>query len=345
MSFLGVLALSSAVSRFDRRWGQLLLWLLCAIPFDAFYEGRQLSEPLATAFLALGFSVPVIAREWRGRWFASGVLLGLAVLTRDVYILLVPFVALIAALGTFGTAWRVTVARPAAILLGAALVILPWTYRNCALADQCSVVSRGGLGFTLWIGTWERDGLWWNAKGADFPDYAFDRPEERADAERWFVSPDVEARSRFFGEMARRRIVQDPLRWIVTCVRRFPRLWVGTRSDLFALQSPPFTRGSVPWYAFKLSCFGTNILVLLFGLAGALMTIKRCRFCDWLWAAAPILYTGGVYFVLHNTETRYSQPVFQFLIAFASFALLAAYDSARRRFGFQVEGGSSGAAG
>jgi len=80
--------------KFNVKAAFLCSFLICICPFDALYNGRVLAETLVTVFLCTG-SIMFLSK----RWLLSGILLGAAALTRDIYLLL-PFLFLIIALFT-----------------------------------------------------------------------------------------------------------------------------------------------------------------------------------------------------------------------------------------------------
>jgi 4-amino-4-deoxy-L-arabinose transferase-like glycosyltransferase len=95
------------------------------------------------------------------RLFPFGLTLGLATLVRPASLLLAP-VALLLRRHTLGV-----VLRGAALMLaGAAVVILPWTLRNCARLDGCALVSTNG-GWNLAIGALTETGRFTTLRASD----------------------------------------------------------------------------------------------------------------------------------------------------------------------------------
>jgi 4-amino-4-deoxy-L-arabinose transferase-like glycosyltransferase len=110
------------------------------------YSSLVMTEIVAAALLtALG----AVLLWYRGRTLgliAAGLLLGAAVLVRPASLLILPF-ALATQPG--GALQRL---RDGAILVAAsALIVLPWTLRNCQRFDGCALVSSNG-GWNLAIG-------------------------------------------------------------------------------------------------------------------------------------------------------------------------------------------------
>jgi len=109
----------------------------------------------------------------RGRFARSGVMLGLAALTRPVALIAIPLFALFT---VAPAARRPYHRRPAGVLLLAALLtIAPWTIRNAVHYHQLIVINDAG-GFNLWRGNHpeirqladEHDRAAFNAESAHF---------------------------------------------------------------------------------------------------------------------------------------------------------------------------------
>lgn len=245
--------------------------LIAGCPFLALFDFRLLSESLYINLLIWAWLAPLP--------IASGVLLGLAILTRDT-LLLLPLLA-VAILRT----------RYAAVTaLVAYACVLPWYVTGS---------SQSRFGLNLWAGTWERNGDWYLRdlyNAPEFPPYAFRSPgEERLIRSTW-PNDDVLKRVAFD------RIKSDTVGTAKVWASRYWRLWVGTRSDNIAFRAERF---SLTWKALKSAFWGLNLLTLLFGLWGLL---KPDKF------AIPVLYAALVYIPFHNTETRYSLFAIPFLL-------------------------------
>jgi 4-amino-4-deoxy-L-arabinose transferase-like glycosyltransferase len=132
------------------------------------------SEPLFIAFVLAALAAALRARAGPlhvVRWAVlSGVLAGLAWLTRSNGFVLFPALCLLVWTATPRLSLR-ALAAPAAVLAAAALVVAPWTIRNAIELDAFFPVSSEG-GYTL-AGTY-------NATSANDPDYpAGWRPPEQ----------------------------------------------------------------------------------------------------------------------------------------------------------------------
>lgn len=340
---LGVVAvalLGSAVGTLSKRNGRWALWALALSPFDAVYGGAMLSEALVTFFLVAGISAPFLLRG-RSRWAASGVLVGLAALTRDVYMLLIPVLALLAVVVIVRQPLKTRLVLGLLVALGGAVTIAPWTVRNVVVVHQVVPISRSSFAHSLYLGTWVRNTSHLVAGGdlgepEDFPAYAWKLPGERELYTRWsWRKPNDEvARDRVYMQMFRSRLAGDPLGVALAYVRRAPYVWVGTtRFDLFAFRPSAMARGKPLYFAAKVTLFGLNIVGVLAGMFGIGICLWKH---NWrlFWFGIPVVYTIGILAPLGVIEPRYTQPVYSCLLVMA--CLTARYASvawrrARRR--------------
>ncbi|HEX5609904.1 MAG TPA: hypothetical protein VFX45_07420 [Solirubrobacterales bacterium] len=133
------------------------------------YQGMLMSEPLAATLLAGA----VLAILWAGdggsllRWLWPGALLGALALVRPEYLGIAVLLALVifgcgALRGSFfapevhkepRVGWQGWLARAAALLVGVAVVVAPWTVRNAVALDRFVPISTGG-GQVLFAGTY-----------------------------------------------------------------------------------------------------------------------------------------------------------------------------------------------
>jgi hypothetical protein len=322
------LVVTLAVHRVAPPAAKLAAWFTMVSPFDAIYAGRLLSEPLSTFWLCVGLSIAILY-ETTWSWAIAGAFLGAGVLTRDTILPVIPAAACLALVFPTlrGGARKVA---PVLLVAGAAIVLLPWTYRNCRAVGSCSVTSKGLAGMNLWVGTWEHDGAWLTPNGPVLPDAAFESDAERARLGALDIYDP--ANDSVLRAVALAHIAAHPLRVVSRWILRGPRMWIGTRTDLVEFRAP-FTRNSVAWYALKLFCFALNSIWLLLGAVGVAFAFRRWK--RLLWFAVPIAVTLLVYLPFHDTETRYSQPVYPLVLAFAALGTVSLRElvggAARRR--------------
>jgi hypothetical protein len=130
------------------------------------YQGMLMSEPLAATLLC--GAVLAVCWAWDGealaRWLLPGALLGALTLVRPEYLgvsVLLAFVVALRTMLTFGPHgvqklnidWGRGLAVGGVLVVGVALVVLPWTVRNVVALDRVVPVSTGG-GQVLFAGTY-----------------------------------------------------------------------------------------------------------------------------------------------------------------------------------------------
>jgi hypothetical protein len=295
MGWQGVYALQSLMTLMtalfvNRRLGFWSGISIAACPFFPIFEWALLSEVASVTALCCGWLLAFYPK--RGVDVAAGgLLLGIAAALR-MPLLPVCVAALVIVI--------IRYKRPKKIISFALAAVAP-----VALSLGIPDVNRSRIGFQLWIGTWERDPAWMNKSISDFPPYAFTTYAER---QRLLAALPTHDDSAFLGA-ALQRLRSDPGFVLGSWVKRYPYLWIGTRTES---TSPNFPRFSIPWYAFKTIMFGLNVLVLTAGLiAGFSALWRRDRSAELL---VPIACVGLVYLPFHNVEIRYSLPAMPFLL-------------------------------
>lgn len=146
-----------------RRLGGPTAGLIAAAPAAIYpatleYSGMLMTEPLGTALLAGALLVFLhavdVRRPWP--WVGTGALLGVLVMLRPEYAVLVPLLPALGALRLrrdTGRLGRGSLAGPALALVCACLVVLPWTIRNLVVFDRLVPISTGG-GQVLYEGSY-----------------------------------------------------------------------------------------------------------------------------------------------------------------------------------------------
>ena len=210
-----------------------LLWLALAIvacPYFIIFELKIYTEALVCALVW----VALVLLCWpRHKWepALAGLLLGLATLTRDtLYLmpLLIPIFAI-----------RTKLFKPALIAcLTAFLIVLPWQIVHGGK------ISEGRGGFALWIGTWETNPAWMLGGLTNWPEK---HPDLLAAWQRHDDAP--------FTKAAIEKMRAEPLTVIKTWAVRYPRLWIGTRTDALQMR---IDRHAIAWFALKAFFFTLN---------------------------------------------------------------------------------------
>ncbi|MFT3714295.1 MAG: hypothetical protein QM817_42075 [Archangium sp.] len=331
LSLVTAFVVARIARKFDERAANWVLAAMLLSPVEAAYATVILSETLTTLLLASAAAVLLLRTEW-WRWALGGALAGLLALCRDIYL---PLLLLVA--GAWAIAWKLDSfrkrARDGAVFLAcAALVIAPWALRNQRLAGRFVAVSEGRLGLSLWMGTWATNGDFTRTDALGYREYppeAFRSEDEKVKAlEALGVGMDRRTADAQLRQLAMQRYRDEPVRIIGRWLKRAPKLWLGTRFDLFTLRA---AYGSPAWTLIKSLLWGFNALLVALGVAGMAWCFRKRR--EALWCALPLAFTAAVYLPLNSFENRYSQPVFPFVVVFAGLAAVAIVDAinARRR--------------
>jgi 4-amino-4-deoxy-L-arabinose transferase-like glycosyltransferase len=119
------------------------------------YQGMLMGEPLAATLL----SAAVLAMLWASsvRWLVPGLLLGALALVRPEYVAIALPIALVVLARQGWDGWRECGLDALVLLVGAALVVAPWTVRNAVVLDRFVPVSTGG-GQVLFAGSYMPSG-------------------------------------------------------------------------------------------------------------------------------------------------------------------------------------------
>ena len=301
--------------RYGARLAYLSALLISISPFDVLMNGRVLSENLITPLFVLGALLFVNADNSKLRFFISGVLLGGAVLCRDIY-LLFPIFLLVTGL-FLKLNWRYL----AIFVIGFTLTVTPWVYRNSQLHGGGLFLSKGILWTGLWVGVWERSAEW-----TKMPNPYVLPPEAFATFENGnspnvvkeaFVARDED----FFRRITIDYAVDHPMKVICAWIVRYPLLWFGTRSDL---NTSIFVSSSLSWYIMKVTFFIVNAIVVIFAVIGGVLALRLRKLP--LLMFPPVIYSAFIYIPFHNVETRYSLPIMPILTIYFSYFLIHIQD-------------------
>ncbi|MBU2494903.1 MAG: glycosyltransferase family 39 protein [Candidatus Omnitrophica bacterium] len=224
----------------------LLGGLLTAVSPSLIASTSYILTETLTAFLltaAVLLLLKAQAESKKEGWLLSGVVLGLATLTRPVTILF-PFFLLTGFL-FFSPRKARNVFLVIVFCLGMALPILPWTIRNALVFHRFIPVSVGS-GFNLWVGSY----LPWNG------DYNW---KDLSDSEELVKGlPQIEADRKFFAEGVK-NIKQRPAAYALLCVKKIGRFWLQVPGGKQVLDKRP---------AAKILVFTFQYLLLLLFLSG-----------------------------------------------------------------------------
>lgn len=143
-----------AVREFDARVAALATCLVAVLSFNTVYASTEASDSVCTFLFMLMLWTFVEARR-NGRWtmfVATGVLLGLAAQFRPNLLILPAVLAAFHVISRRFT-WR-SISQGLAMGLVAALLLVPWVWRNYRLAGEFIPTSTHG-GVQLWYGSLE----------------------------------------------------------------------------------------------------------------------------------------------------------------------------------------------
>lgn len=318
INLITALLITRIASFFIPKVAPWVFGLMMLSPYEAVYTGAVLSETITTFLLVAG-AYAILTIEGLKRWVVGGVLLGFCVLTRDIYL---PFIVLTAVswivLGNGHKRFRFFEAT--VLILSAFLIVLPWTLRNYYVAKRLVPVSQGRLGISLWVGTWATNGnfMLGDADNKSIcPPEAFRSQFEKNLIDNALAQGMIKA-DPILRKVAIQRIYDEPLAVLSTYLLRAPRMWLGTRFEIFQLNTKWFPRNSYSWIAVKSLLWGVNSSLMFLGIAGIVMAWYQRN--PVLILVLPIFYTAFIYFPLNSYEPRYSQPVYPFVLVFAGIA-------------------------
>lgn len=299
--------------RIDYRIAVFSSLLIAIMPFDALYNGRVLAENIITPLIVLSTLIFMLFHYSKLKIFFSGVLVGCVILTHDVYLLLPLYFFF------FGLIIKAKRVNLIVYLLGVALIITPWLYRNNELTGGGFSLSEGRLWTNIWIGTWERDPRW-TFNGGHLPEEALktfnDGKYPGKVLEAW-----KQRDQSFFKEVTLNYVSSEPISVIKSWLVRYPYLWFGTRTELFNTYA---ARDENLWYLIKVISFFLSSFIIVTGFLGIVSSLKFNLATQTL--LVPILYIASIYIPLHNTETRYSEPIVPILCIFAALFILKIFD-------------------
>ncbi len=294
-------------------WWSMVAGLLHAFCFyNIFYARALLSESLSTFLLTAGVFLSVLALK-KGKpwvWIAAGALFGLVILSRGEYL---PFLLL------FGVyiLWvhrgqGLSGIRCAGLFIGAAcLTILPWTIRNYVAFRQFIPVSVGGLGSSLYIGTFETETSQKGWRGFSSEVFYFPGEQEKFTALQTqfddyclLGSIRVQEVDKELQQMALKRIAARPLECVSKWFIKIPRLWYQNYIQMYIQRE-----ASGNWFVFY----------FLFALVGFCLAAKDEKMLMGL-IALLFLYLNLIFLPLH-VEPRYAVALIPAIIVLTGVGL------------------------
>jgi 4-amino-4-deoxy-L-arabinose transferase-like glycosyltransferase len=285
--------------------------IMGAHPLVAYLAGLHLTENLFLLFVLLFIlqSTVVARRPYPGAVFSLGLLVGLAALTRAVFLFFLPML-LPWAMSQWG--WRASLSYRVVALAaaGAALVILPWTLRNYFVFHAVVPVQSNG-GMVFWAGNnpladggmvWPSRSTWTNGAPPDDGMYGW-------------RNLSLSAQNRLYLRTALTWIGEHPRDYARLLGRKLARLYGFARANDAPAPKVPFAADLAQG------------VFLVTALAGSVLAAPR-------WREVAILFLliafTNVSTLLFSGGTRYSLPMIPALIIFAAMAVTAVVSRSAR---------------
>ena len=279
--------------------------LLAVYPLLAYLAGLHLTENLFLFLLLLVLWQAACVAERptvrRAAWL--GALIGLAALTRAVFVMFLPFL-IVWTVGVWGLRSPIGYRVFGAALICAAAVIIPWTVRNYAVLGAVIPV-QGNAGVVFWAGNnpaadgglvWPGPGTWTDGPLPDNGRYGW-RGVGQAEENRRYL------------RAAADWITTHPGDYLALLGRKIVRLYGLTRTAAGRdLRVPP-----------AVSAFQAFFLAA----AAAGLTLARRRWRA-LWIFVVMILFTNLIAVVFSGSTRYATPMIPSLALYAGVALAAA---------------------
>ena len=289
---------------FDDLTGLVAAVILCVYPLVVYLSGLHLTENLFLFLLLLILwqSQRIGKRPTFAAVAGLGSLIGLAALTRAVFLAFLPFL-LVWAVGLWGIRNPLAYRVFGAAVMSAVAVIIPWTVRNYVVLGALVPV-QSNAGMMLWAGNnphadgglvWPTRETWMGGQPPDDGVYGWRGLSLAADNQRY-----VGAVASWIG--------QHPRDYLRLLGRKLVRLYEFTRVE--DRRDLPVPRSLVLFQA----------LFLASAAGGILLTLRRWRVLSML--LALVVFTN-VMALVFSGGTRYTIPMVPSLVLFSSVALVA----------------------
>ncbi|UCC45083.1 MAG: glycosyltransferase family 39 protein, partial [Candidatus Zixiibacteriota bacterium] len=306
-----------------------------------FYETMLLIPSLFLLLTIWGMYRVVIHRDsasWR-TWLITGIIFGLAALSRPNILLVIPFLLLWMYLATSpGTRWLNRVRLPAVMAAGVLLIIAPVTLRNAIVTTDFILISSQG-GINLYLGNNpEADGLTMLMPEVDLDEsvsWREFRRVTRTAAEREVFRELSEAeQSSFWTKKALRFMADHPGPFLTLVWKKSVYFVSGyensDHADLYHQRTKSSLYSVLLWNKLIYFPFG---LLLPLTLVGFFVTRKQAR---QLWPVYIFILAYIPTIVLFLVTARHRLPLVPFMILLASAGLVALWRSWRNLGGRQL---------
>ena len=302
-------------------------------PFEALLNSRILGENLASPLILCATVILIFYGRRHLSVLIAGTMMGLAILVRDVYLLLPVFTVFFLYLFC-----KYKSINYFLYILAVALILSPWYARNYQLSEGDFFLSKGIFWQSLWFGSWEESGNWTKLSeqkiiirnkgdsykgGLALPNYAYPvgaSKEKKEEKEKHWNKRDQKYLKNLFLE----KLTNHPFDVVKTWIKKSPSLWTGTRTELFIMDLKRF---SLPWYIAKSIYYLINTTILIFAVFGIILSFRNDRLIFLL--SAPIIYNILIYIPHGSSESRYSLAVYQVVIIFFAYFVATLLKKAR----------------
>lgn len=295
--------------------------LYCFSFYNIFYTRALLSESVTTFLLSasLLFCTLGLKHDKTYLWALAGAFFGLVILARTEYIL---FSLILALYLIFINHQHIVnaIKKSLVFIIAVSIVVIPWTARNYFIFRKLIPVSVGGVGYNLFLGTFEANKNWhgWN----EMPDDVFDTKKEKAVAQSLYASFQKymsagSIKAKEFDDalmrLAFERIRKHPLECLKGWLIKIPRLWY---------------QFYIPMYLYKEA--SGNFFIFYFVLA-LFALFKGVREEKILMAPICLLfvYLTFIFMPLH-IEPRYGVPLMPGIICLASIGIWKIIDRGKK---------------
>lgn len=243
-----------ARDQFPRGVALLAATGMAVAPMTGHFTAVILNETLFTFLLTLG-----VFWWGRKRYVATGLVFGLAALTK---VALLPFVVLLPLL-TLLRPWRSCRRNYLKISLLVVAVVSIWTVRNAIEFHRFIPVAAGGYGTNLFVGSMETS-------------EADDVTKRKALLSRVDEAGGKQSDETAFDQVRLRaalgRIAEHPRRWLVARAQQYPRLFIDSGSYMFRNDGTPLRsairEGLIGQALVRILFVLSNVLVFVFALLG-----------------------------------------------------------------------------
>lgn len=299
---------------FSEKVAVLSALLISIEPFTIHYTASVMSETLFTFLLILGFYL-----FSDKRYILTGLIFGLATLTRPVilpFLLLLVLISIIPAFSNYRKSF-------VTILLMTISIISIWTIRNAVVFKEFIPISTTGYGYNLLCGTLDVPMI--NDEG-----WSVVRNDPAIQKRRKNMAngmSEAKADRELFRE-ATQRIISEPFRWLGVRAKQYTRLYIDSAPYILGKNNIPFEEAiqNGNWFFIIYKLLLVSRIFIFVGLGLFSTYLLRKRIVELL----PFILFPIFLMLIHIplwTENRYLLPMFPLVCIMASFTLITFYNS------------------